>query len=132
MGRKKTYKRPSFNLLHHAGLLFQLFVVDIYTAIERDCLNYAIKLNKKLKQKNNKQIENLLEDYLIGDEDNEKAAKKSERIKLFSSYIGLRRIMNSDYQDGMAIVRKLEKLYFFITITINPNWREITENFYPM
>uniref|UniRef100_A0A0N5CA29 Helitron_like_N domain-containing protein n=1 Tax=Strongyloides papillosus TaxID=174720 RepID=A0A0N5CA29_STREA len=67
--------RPSFNPLHHGGLLFQLFVVDAYTAIERDRLNYVIKLNKELKQKNNKQIEDLLEDYLIGDEDNEEAAK---------------------------------------------------------
>uniref|UniRef100_A0A0N5BR79 Helitron_like_N domain-containing protein n=1 Tax=Strongyloides papillosus TaxID=174720 RepID=A0A0N5BR79_STREA len=109
--------RPSFNPLHHGGLLFQLFVVDAYTAIERDRLNYVIKLNKELKQKNNKQIEDLLEDYLIGDEDNEEAAKKSERIKLFSSYIGSRRFMHLGYQDGMAIVRK--------------NWREITENLYP-
>uniref|UniRef100_A0A0N5CA63 Helitron_like_N domain-containing protein n=1 Tax=Strongyloides papillosus TaxID=174720 RepID=A0A0N5CA63_STREA len=70
--------RPSFNPLHHGGLLFQLFVVDAYTAIERDRLNYVIKLNKELKQKNNKHIEDLLEDYLIGDEDNEEAAKKSD------------------------------------------------------
>uniref|UniRef100_A0A0K0F1G1 Inositol-pentakisphosphate 2-kinase n=1 Tax=Strongyloides venezuelensis TaxID=75913 RepID=A0A0K0F1G1_STRVS len=48
----------------------------VYAAIERDHLNYVIKLNIKLKQKNNKQIEDLLEDYLIGDEDNEEAAKK--------------------------------------------------------
>uniref|UniRef100_A0A0K0G3B6 ATP-dependent DNA helicase n=1 Tax=Strongyloides venezuelensis TaxID=75913 RepID=A0A0K0G3B6_STRVS len=89
------------------------------------------KLNKELKQKNNKQIEDLLEDYLIGDEDNEEAAKKSERIKLFSSYIGSRRFMHLGYQDGMAIVRKFGKPDFFITMTINPNWREITENLYP-
>uniref|UniRef100_A0A0N5BB77 Helitron_like_N domain-containing protein n=1 Tax=Strongyloides papillosus TaxID=174720 RepID=A0A0N5BB77_STREA len=123
--------RPSFNPLHHGGLLFQLFVVDAYTAIERDRLNYVIKLNKELKQKNNKQIEDLLEDYLIGDEDNEEAAKKSERIKLFSSYIGSRRFMHLGYQDGMAIVRKFGKPDFFITMTTNPNWREITENLYP-
>uniref|UniRef100_A0A0K0FEG4 Helitron_like_N domain-containing protein n=1 Tax=Strongyloides venezuelensis TaxID=75913 RepID=A0A0K0FEG4_STRVS len=89
------------------------------------------KLNKELKQKNNKQIEDLLEDYLIGDEDNEEAAKKSERIKLFSSYIGSRRFMHLGYQDGMAIVRKFGKPDFFITMTTNPNWREITENLYP-
>uniref|UniRef100_A0A0K0F1U7 Helitron_like_N domain-containing protein n=1 Tax=Strongyloides venezuelensis TaxID=75913 RepID=A0A0K0F1U7_STRVS len=121
----------SFILLHHGGLLFQQFVVDAYTAIERDRLNYVIKLNKELKQKNNKQIEDLLEDYLIGDEDNEEAAKKSERIKLFSSYIDSRRFMHLGYQDGMAIVRKFGKPDFFITMTTNPNWREITENLYP-
>uniref|UniRef100_A0A0N5BRE0 Peptidase C76 domain-containing protein n=1 Tax=Strongyloides papillosus TaxID=174720 RepID=A0A0N5BRE0_STREA len=76
--------RPSFNPLHHGGLLFQLFVVDAYTAIERDRLNYVIKLNKELKQKNNKQIEDLLEDYLIGDEDNEEAAKKVRELNFLA------------------------------------------------
>uniref|UniRef100_A0A0N5BRE1 Helitron_like_N domain-containing protein n=1 Tax=Strongyloides papillosus TaxID=174720 RepID=A0A0N5BRE1_STREA len=31
----------------------------------------------------------------------------------------------------MAIVRKFGKPDFFITMTTNPNWREITENLYP-
>uniref|UniRef100_A0A0N5BQI5 Helitron_like_N domain-containing protein n=1 Tax=Strongyloides papillosus TaxID=174720 RepID=A0A0N5BQI5_STREA len=39
--------------------------------------------------------------------------------------------MHLGYQDGMAIVRKFGKPDFFITMTTNPNWREITENLYP-
>uniref|UniRef100_A0A0N5CBD5 Helitron_like_N domain-containing protein n=1 Tax=Strongyloides papillosus TaxID=174720 RepID=A0A0N5CBD5_STREA len=38
--------------------------------------------------------------------------------------------MHLGYQDGMAIVRKFRKPDFFITMTTNPNWREITENLY--
>uniref|UniRef100_A0A0K0FS15 ATP-dependent DNA helicase n=1 Tax=Strongyloides venezuelensis TaxID=75913 RepID=A0A0K0FS15_STRVS len=62
------------------------------------------KLNKELKQKNNKQIEDLLEDYLIDDEDNEEAAKKSKRIKLSNSYIGLKKIMHLGCQDEIDYV----------------------------
>uniref|UniRef100_A0A0K0G5K2 PqqD family protein n=1 Tax=Strongyloides venezuelensis TaxID=75913 RepID=A0A0K0G5K2_STRVS len=56
----------------------------VYAAIERDHLNYVIKLNIKLKQKNNKQIEDLLEDYLIGDEDNKEAEKKVKELNFLA------------------------------------------------
>uniref|UniRef100_A0A0K0F354 Helitron_like_N domain-containing protein n=1 Tax=Strongyloides venezuelensis TaxID=75913 RepID=A0A0K0F354_STRVS len=39
--------------------------------------------------------------------------------------------MHLGYQDGIAIVRKFGKPDFFITMTTNLNWREITKNFYP-
>lgn len=35
------------------------------------------------------------------------------------------------YQDAMAIVRKYGKPEIFITMTCNPNWREIRENLLP-
>uniref|UniRef100_A0A0K0FED6 Helitron_like_N domain-containing protein n=1 Tax=Strongyloides venezuelensis TaxID=75913 RepID=A0A0K0FED6_STRVS len=68
-------------------------------------------------------------DYLIDDEDNEEAVKKKE-LNFFSSNIDSRRFMHLGYQDGMVIVKKFRKPDFFITITTNPNWREITENLY--
>uniref|UniRef100_A0A0K0G3D8 Peptidase C76 domain-containing protein n=1 Tax=Strongyloides venezuelensis TaxID=75913 RepID=A0A0K0G3D8_STRVS len=80
--------RPLFNPLHHRRLLFQQF------------------LNKELKQKINKQIEDLLEDYFIDDEDNEEAAKKSKRIKLSNSYIGLKKIMHLGCQDGKVNIKR--------------------------
>jgi len=39
--------------------------------------------------------------------------------------------MLQHYQDAMAIVRKYGKPNIFITITCNPNWREIKENLLP-
>ena len=38
---------------------------------------------------------------------------------------------NSQFQDGMAIVRKHHKPDYFITMTRNTNWPEITENLEP-
>uniref|UniRef100_A0A0K0FGK6 Uncharacterized protein n=1 Tax=Strongyloides venezuelensis TaxID=75913 RepID=A0A0K0FGK6_STRVS len=82
--RKKLIKILSFNPLHHRGLLFQQFVVDPYTAIKRNRLNYVIRLNKELKQRNNKQIEDLLKDYLIGDKDNKEAPKKVKELNFLA------------------------------------------------
>jgi hypothetical protein len=36
--------------------------------------------------------------------------------------------MQQNYQDAMALVRKYGKPDMFITMTCNPQWREITEN----
>ncbi|XP_071582532.1 uncharacterized protein, partial [Temnothorax nylanderi] len=44
---------------------------------------------------------------------------------------GSPRNMLQHYQDAMAIVRKYGKPDIFITMTCNPNWREIRENLLP-
>jgi len=45
--------------------------------------------------------------------------------------VGSPRNMLQHYQDAMAIVRKYGKPDIFITMTCNPNWREIKENLLP-
>jgi hypothetical protein len=40
-------------------------------------------------------------------------------------------MMHQNYQDAMAIVRKLTKPDLFVTMTCNPNWPEIQENLRP-
>ena len=50
---------------------------------------------------------------------------------LSSSFVGSPRWYNSQFQDGMAIVRKHHKPDYFITMTCNTNWPEITENLEP-
>ena len=39
--------------------------------------------------------------------------------------------MMQNYQDAMAIVRMKDKPDLFITMTCNPNWREIRDNLLP-
>ena len=46
---------------------------------------------------------------------------------LASSFTGSRRWYNTKFQDGMAIVREYHKPDFFITMTCNPKWKEITD-----
>ena len=49
-------------------------------------------------------------------------------VILPSTFIGSPRNMMQLYQDSMAIVGKFGKPDLFITITCNPQWREIREN----
>ena len=52
-------------------------------------------------------------------------------IILPSTFIGSPRYMMQTYQDAMAIVRRFGKPDLFITMTCNPNWKEIQENLLP-
>ena len=49
-------------------------------------------------------------------------------IILPSTFIGSPRYMEQLYQDAMAVVRKKGKPDLFITMTYNPNWKEIQAN----
>ena len=51
-------------------------------------------------------------------------------IILPSIFLGSPRYMMQNYQDAMAIVRSKGKSDLFITMTCNPNWREIRDNLY--
>lgn len=48
-----------------------------------------------------------------------------------STFVGGPRFMTQLYQDAMAIVRKYGKPDLFITMTCNPNWREIQDGLLP-
>src|SRR6266581_2467165 len=54
--------------------------------------------------------------------------KVGKPVILPSSFIGSPRAMQQNYQDAMALVRKYGKPDYFITMTCNPKWKEISEN----
>ena len=49
-------------------------------------------------------------------------------VILPSTFVGSPRYMMQNYQDSMAIVRSKGNPDLFITMTYNPNWREIRHN----
>ena len=53
------------------------------------------------------------------------------RVILPSSFMGSPRNMNERYHDSMALVRSFGKPSFFLTITANPKWEEITRELLP-
>jgi hypothetical protein len=57
--------------------------------------------------------------------------KAGKMVILPSSFLGSPRSMQQNYQDAMALVRKFGKPDLFLTMTCNPQWREITENLKP-
>ena len=58
-------------------------------------------------------------------------SKIGRMVILPSTFIGSPRYMMQNYQDCMAIVHSKGKPDLFITMTYNPNWREIQDNLLP-
>jgi hypothetical protein len=56
----------------------------------------------------------------------ERGSNVGLRIVLPSSHTGSPRNMQQLYQDSMALVRKFGKPDLFITMTCNPNWKDIS------
>ncbi|RCN51900.1 hypothetical protein ANCCAN_01988 [Ancylostoma caninum] len=115
--------RDSFNPILHAGKLFQQFAVDAYVKIEQNRLNYHRTHQRDLRSDSYRG----LQDYLAGEDI---SGPPGNRIILASSHIGSPRAMQQSYQDAMAIVARYGKPTYFLTITCNPQWREIQENLY--
>ncbi|PIC14437.1 hypothetical protein B9Z55_026756 [Caenorhabditis nigoni] len=111
--------RSSFSPLFRGGKLFQQYVVDVWTRVEQNRLNY-IRNNQNMFH-----METLrgLQDYVVGDE----TGPVGTRIKLPSSFKGSPRDMVQQYQDAMAVVARYGKPDFFLTMTCNPKWDEIQE-----
>ncbi|CEP10405.1 hypothetical protein, partial, partial [Parasitella parasitica] len=54
-------------------------------------------------------------------------SEKSVQVILPSSFASGPRFMSGLYQDAMALSRFFGKPTFFITLTANPKWKEITD-----
>ncbi|KAK6013623.1 hypothetical protein OSTOST_21058 [Ostertagia ostertagi] len=115
--------RDSFNPILYAGKLFQQFAVDAYVKIEQNRLNFQRRNQLTLRADSYRG----LQDYLAG-EDN--FGPPGRRVILSSSHLGSPRSMQQSYQDAMAIVARYGKPTYFLTMTCNPQWREIQENLY--
>ncbi|KAF8059640.1 hypothetical protein N665_1227s0016 [Sinapis alba] len=104
------------------GRLLHQYVVDIYTAIEEDRLRWA---------RNNQDVlradlyNNIVDAVGNGDTD---AKSIGQRFILPSSFTGGPRYLIEKYHDAMAICREFGNPDLFITMTANPNWKEIKEH----
>lgn len=106
------------NPLHLGGRLLQQFLVDMWSKVETNRLNYIAKNQQKLRCDRYRTIQDAVEngDCITG-----------KRI-LPSSFTGGPRYMAGKYQDAMAVVRHSGKPHLFITFTCNPMWKEIQDN----
>uniref|UniRef100_A0A914Z7M8 Helitron helicase-like domain-containing protein n=1 Tax=Panagrolaimus superbus TaxID=310955 RepID=A0A914Z7M8_9BILA len=113
-----------FNAILHGGRLFQQWLVDTALKIIKERVEYLRKHQNKIYRDNYANIDAFMQKYKI---DNN-ATSIGTKIILPSTHTGSPRFMEQIYQDAMALVRKLGKPDLFITITCNPNSREILEN----
>uniref|UniRef100_A0A2N9J2K3 ATP-dependent DNA helicase n=1 Tax=Fagus sylvatica TaxID=28930 RepID=A0A2N9J2K3_FAGSY len=101
------------------GRLFQQFIVDAYTCIEEERLQWVRRNQKKLRS----ELYSGLKDAILRGDTNPITVGK--RIILPSSFTGSPRYMVQNYQDAMAICRSAGYPDLFITFTCNPKWPEI-------
>ena len=121
--------------LHLAGRLYQEWICIAWLAVENQKLEYQRRNQKALRADSYKNVREAAderrrdlaprEDGMFADDSNQPAIG---RKILSSSFIGSPRWYNSQFQDGMAIVREYHKPDYFITMTCNPKWPEIVEN----
>src|ERR1043165_7882910 len=108
-----------FSLILNAGRLFQQFLVDSYTMIETERLNFV-----RYSQSDHRcdTYENIQNQHKDGNKDFSKSGK---RVILPSSFTGGARYMMQNYLDAMALCKWYGYPDYFITITCNPKWPEM-------
>ena len=106
--------------------LTQQYVVDQFAKIELSRLNYIKNNQKEMRA----ELYNGLKDAVTKN-DGENIGKIGKKVILPSSFISGDRFMHQHYQDAISLLRRFGKPHLFITMTTNPDWREIKENLRP-
>ncbi|XP_035845105.1 uncharacterized protein LOC110932942 [Helianthus annuus] len=112
-------RSTSFSLILNARRLFQQFLVDAYTMIESERLNYIRFQQKHLRSESYTNLQK------FKNEGKEDLSNTGVRLVLPSSFTGGSRYMQQNYLDAMAICKWFGYPDFFITVTCNPKWPEI-------
>ncbi|XP_061357242.1 uncharacterized protein LOC133301608, partial [Gastrolobium bilobum] len=107
-------------VLHQSRKLFQQFLVNAYTMIEHERLNF-IRYNQANLRAD--LYENVVHAFDRGEDT---AVKTGRRIIIPSSFTGGPRYMAENCKDAFAICRWAGYPHLFITITCNPKWPEIS------
>ncbi|XP_061368581.1 uncharacterized protein LOC133311548 [Gastrolobium bilobum] len=107
-------------ILHRSRKLSQQFLVDAYTMIEFERLNFIRYNQSHLRAELYKNIKHSL------DSGEDAALSTEKRIIIPSSFTGGPRYMAENCKDAFAICRWAGYSHLFITITCNPKWPEIT------
>ncbi|OMO58886.1 DNA helicase [Corchorus capsularis] len=102
-----------------AGRLFQQYLVDAFSCVERQRLDYIRSNQNKLRS----EIFQGIKDAVVRGDIHGSAIGK--RIILPSSFTGGPRYLTQKYQDTIAICRRHGLPHLFITFTCNVYWPEI-------
>lgn len=115
-------RRGQFNPLHHAGKLYQQYLVHAYCRVEAQNLSF-IRYNQKSLRVERYQA---LMDYLV-DAAQGRNMRPGNLVILPATFTGGPRYMREKYLDAMTIVKRFGRPVYFITFTCNPKWKEITD-----
>ncbi|KAI5452038.1 hypothetical protein NCC49_001334 [Naganishia albida] len=117
-------RRGVFNYIHNAGKLAQEYLIDWWCQIEWSRLRCAAQNQLKLRKHNFRDLD-------VAFENGMDPTEIGIPLELPASFIGGERNMKQLYQDAMCIVRRYGQPSFFITMTCNPEWPEITRELIP-
>ena len=115
--------RPGFNPLLRSKRCFQQYLVDQGAKIEGMRMKWVENHQKTIKAE---KYNGLMDAAAVGD-----LAQAGRKIILPPSITGSPRFYVEKYQDCMAIVQKFGKPTLFITMTCNPDWKEIQDALNP-
>nr|VDC87942.1 unnamed protein product [Brassica rapa] len=117
----QTRLKEGMTLIKSGRLLHQ-YVVDVYSSIEEDRLRWH-RLNQDVLRA--ELYSNVCDAVEKGDTD---ARTVGKRFILPPSFTGGPRYLIEKYHDAMAICRQFGNPDLFITMTANPNWKEIKDH----
>ncbi|KAF7762454.1 hypothetical protein Agabi119p4_9047 [Agaricus bisporus var. burnettii] len=124
-----------FSTILRSCRLFHHYLVDMYACVDQARLLYHRLHQRQYRLSTASGMHDALhptDDAINNDPSLEhRLASLGQRVLLPSSYIGGPRDMYQRYQDGMAVARHFKQIDLFITMTANPNWREIHEALLP-
>ncbi|KAI3812104.1 hypothetical protein L1987_16809 [Smallanthus sonchifolius] len=110
----------NFSLILNARRLFQQFLVHAYTMIESERLFFIRNEQKKLRCESYEKLRS------VQNQGNKDMTTIGQRVLLPSSFTGGARYMLQNYLDAMSLCKWYGYPDFFITITCNPKWPEVT------
>ena len=106
--------------LHLSNRLFQEFILSGWLLTETQRLHFQSSNQGSLRADKYCNVQAAIANR--GQENNNPIGKKI----LASSFTGGPRWYHGKYEDAMALVREFHKPDYFITMTCNPKWQEIT------
>ncbi|XP_075477759.1 uncharacterized protein LOC142518825 [Primulina tabacum] len=112
------------SLILYGGLLLQQFVVDMSIKLETTRLDYYRRHQSEIRSE---LYQGAVESVANGES---RGSEVGQRVVLPASFIGGPRDMRHRYLDAIALVQKFGKPDLFITMTCNPDWKEIRENLF--
>ncbi|XP_062208911.1 uncharacterized protein LOC133910581 [Phragmites australis] len=124
---KLQIRLGEFNILLHGRRLFQQWVVDIYIKIE------SMRLDWYSKPENQALIradlyQGIIDTIAAGEV---RASEVGLRIVLPRTFPGGDRDVQARFLDAMVLVTRFGKPDYFVTMTCNPHWEEITRQLLP-
>ncbi|KAK1381124.1 hypothetical protein POM88_027868 [Heracleum sosnowskyi] len=108
--------------LRLGGRLYHQFIVDAFSAVEQSRLWYIRKNQKKLRAE---LYRNLCD--VVYSTDTIDAGNVGQGYILPSTFVGSARYMQQNFQDSLAVCRKIGYPDLFLTMTCNPYWDEILQ-----